>query len=107
MFIPQSLKNSRGRLGIGSQFAGSLNSSEIHSQTWDYSKIKAISPYHKAIKYKIKPSFPDAPSPNNIITPPDWVILNVKAAYLNNFELVLNEKSIDVKYTQTKFDGYI
>lgn len=103
----QPLKNSRGRLGIGSQFASSLNSSEILRQTWDYSKIKAISPYHKAIKYNVKLSLPDAPSKNNIITPPDWVLKNVKAAYLKNFELVLNEKSIDVHYTQTKSDGYL
>jgi hypothetical protein len=103
----QPLKNSRGRLGIGSQFASSLNSSEVLRQTWEYSKIKAISAYHKAIKYNIKPSHADAPSKNNIITPPDWVLKNVKAAYLNNFELVLNEKSIDVKYTQTKFEGYL
>ena len=103
----QPLKNSRGRLGIGSHFASSVNGSELLRQMWHYSKIKAISPYHKCIKFNIKPSYNDAPSPNNIITPLYWILPNVKAAYLNDFELHLNETSIDIRYTQSKHDNYI
>lgn len=103
----QPLKNSRGRLGIGSHFASSVNGSELLRQTWLFSKIKAISPYHKCIKLNVKPSYNDAPSPGNRITPPYWILPDVRAAYLNDFELHLNEKSIDVSYTQSKSDGYI